>query len=71
MSTRTPSPPSPSGLALALILIGAVVTMTATGFVFATHTRAWQLVVAGGSALAFVGWVLHGRRLRRLRGGAA
>ncbi|MFF7839485.1 hypothetical protein ACFZC6_11800 [Streptomyces ossamyceticus] len=62
--------PTPQGLALLLIVLGGLVMMTATVGAAVTHEHVWKAVVAGGGAVQVAGWLLHGRRLRRLRGGA-
>ncbi|GAA3144741.1 hypothetical protein GCM10010449_75060 [Streptomyces rectiviolaceus] len=62
--------PSPSGGALALIVVGALAMMAATVCLLALHEPASRYAVAGGAAVQFAGWLLHGRRLRRT-GGAA
>ncbi|MFG2652713.1 hypothetical protein [Streptomyces sp. NPDC048436] len=62
--------PSPSGGALALIMVGSLAMMAATVCLLALHEPAWRFAVAGGAAVHFAGWLLHGRRVRRM-GGAA
>ncbi|MEV7344784.1 hypothetical protein [Streptomyces sp. NPDC093544] len=56
--------PSPKSLALLLVMLGSVTAITASVAVFATHEQAWRYVIAAGGLMQFVGWVLHGRRLR-------
>ncbi|WP_371527241.1 hypothetical protein OG302_14845 [Streptomyces sp. NBC_01283] len=62
--------PSPSGGALALIVVGALTMVAATVCLLVLHEPAWRFGVAGGGLVQFAGWLLHGRRLRRI-GGAA
>ncbi|WP_327744844.1 hypothetical protein OHO28_31500 [Streptomyces europaeiscabiei] len=62
--------PSPQGFALLLIVLGGLVMLTATVGSVVTHEHVWKAVVAVGGAVQVAGWLLHGRRLRRLRGGA-
>lgn len=63
--------PTPQGFALLLIVLGGAVMVAATVGAAVTHEHVWKVVVAGGGAVQVAGWLLHGRRLRRLRGGAA
>ncbi|MDX3841793.1 hypothetical protein [Streptomyces europaeiscabiei] len=62
--------PTPQGFALLLIVLGGLVMLTATVGSVVTHEHVWKVVVAGGGAVQVAGWLLHGRRLRRLTGGA-
>ncbi|MDX3779633.1 hypothetical protein ACSCB1_44105 [Streptomyces europaeiscabiei] len=62
--------PTPQGFALLLIVLGGLVMMTATVGSLVAPEPVWKLVVAVGGAVQVAGWLLHGRRLRRLRGGA-
>lgn len=62
--------PSPNGLALVLILLGSLAIMGATLGLLVAGEHAWRFVIAGAGAVQFAGWMLHGRLLRRLRGGA-
>uniref|UniRef100_UPI001C0FBDA6 hypothetical protein n=1 Tax=Streptomyces brasiliscabiei TaxID=2736302 RepID=UPI001C0FBDA6 len=61
---------SPQGFALLLIVMGGLVMVTATVGSVVTLEHVWKVVVAAGGAVQVAGWVLLGRRLRRLRGGA-
>ncbi|MDX3133656.1 hypothetical protein PV367_28640 [Streptomyces europaeiscabiei] len=61
--------PSPQGFALGLIVLGGLVMLTATIGSMVTHEHVWKVVVAAGGAVQVAGWLLHGRRLRALRGG--
>ncbi|MDX3640910.1 hypothetical protein [Streptomyces sp. MB09-02B] len=62
--------PSPQGFALLLIVLGGLVMLTATVGSAVTHEHVWKVVVAAGGIVQVAGWLRHGRRLRRLRGGA-
>jgi hypothetical protein len=62
--------PSPGGWAFALIVLGSLTMMAAVACLLMLHDPAWRFVVAGGAAVQFAGWLLHGRRRRRI-GGAA
>ncbi|MEE1758170.1 hypothetical protein [Streptomyces sp. SP18BB07] len=62
--------PLPQGFALLLIVLGGLVMLTATIASTVTHEHVWKVVVAAGGAVQVAGWLLHGRRLRALRGGA-
>ncbi|UUU32730.1 hypothetical protein JIX56_24110 [Streptomyces sp. CA-210063] len=61
---------APQGFALLLIVLGGAVMLAATVGSLVTHEHVWKVVVAGGGAVQVAGWLLHARRLRRLRGGA-
>ncbi|MGW6153825.1 hypothetical protein ACWFRM_11905 [Streptomyces sp. NPDC055144] len=63
--------PSLQGLALALFLLGSFVVMGSAFGVLVAGEHLWRFGVVGGFAVQFTGWVLHRRRLRHLRGGAA
>ncbi|MFF0091384.1 hypothetical protein ACFYSF_15710 [Streptomyces canus] len=56
--------PSPCGWELLLAMAGALAAMAGTTAVFVTHDHAWRYLVAAGCFAQFVGFVLHGRRLR-------
>ncbi|MEU5001039.1 hypothetical protein [Streptomyces sp. NPDC021622] len=62
--------PSPGGWALALIMLGSLAMMGAAVGLLVLHEPACRFTVVGGAAVQFAGWLLHGRRLRRI-GGAA
>ncbi|MEU8488123.1 hypothetical protein [Streptomyces sp. NPDC048641] len=63
--------PSLKGLALVLFLLGSLVVMGSAFGVLVAGEHVWRFGVVGGGAVQFTGWVLHRRKLRHLRGGAA
>jgi hypothetical protein len=56
--------PSPRGWELLLAMAGALAAMAGTTAVFVTHEQAWRYLIAAGCLAQFIGWTLHGRRLR-------
>ncbi|MGW3935454.1 hypothetical protein [Streptomyces phaeochromogenes] len=59
--------PPLTGCTLALILLGVLSVIAAVVLARITGEDAWRFLVAGGCFLQFLGWVLHGRRLRSAR----
>ncbi|MGW0419631.1 hypothetical protein [Streptomyces sp. NPDC003015] len=58
------STPSPHGWELLLVMAGALAAMAGTTAAFVTHEHAWRYLVVAGCVGQFIGFVLHGRRLR-------
>ncbi|MFF4034866.1 hypothetical protein ACFYZ2_34850 [Streptomyces sviceus] len=55
---------SPRGWELLLAMAGALAAMAGTTAAFVTHDHAWRYLIAVGCLAQFIGWTLHGRRLR-------
>ena len=55
---------SPRGWELLLAMAGALAAMAGTTAAFVTHEHAWRYLVAAGCFAQFIGFVLHGRRLK-------
>ncbi|MFJ6389094.1 hypothetical protein ACIQJT_15965 [Streptomyces sp. NPDC091972] len=59
----TPTP-SLRGWELLIAMAGALAAMAGTTAAYLTDDHAWRYLVAAGCLAQFVGWTLHGRRLR-------
>ncbi|WP_329598090.1 hypothetical protein OIE43_22385 [Streptomyces pseudovenezuelae] len=58
------STPSPRRGWLLLAMTGALAAMAGTTAAFVTHEDAWRYLIAAGCLAQFLGWTLHGRRMR-------